>query len=273
MSAAARAGVAVVGSLNWDVTYRLARLPAAGETTNAPARFAGPGGKGANQALAAARLGAAVAMVGCVGTDEAGAAMRDALAQAGVDVRHVEAVEGSSGSAVVLVQDDGENSIVIHPGANARLGAAHVRAAADVLGRAAVVLLGLEVPLEAARAAAELCRGVVVLNPAPAPAEPLPAELLRRVDLLVPNRGELGALAGVPAPESGEQLLAAARRVAARALVVTLGSGGALLCADGAEPLHVPAAPARTLDTTGAGDAFCGALADGLARGLTLEAA
>jgi ribokinase len=287
----ARVDVAVVGSLNWDVTYRLARLPAPGETALAPERFAGPGGKGANQALAAARLGSRVAMVGCVGTDAPGEAMREALARAGVDVRFVVraaaasadaqggaasggAAGAASGGAVVLVQDDGENSIVVHPGANALLSAAHVRAAADVLERAAVVLLGLEVPVEAACAAAELCAGTVVLNPAPAPATPLPPELLKRVDVLVPNRGELGALAGGGEPVAGEELLAAARRVDARALVVTLGTAGALLCSGaGAEPLHVPAAPARAIDTTGAGDAFCGALADGLAHDRSLEQA
>jgi ribokinase len=233
--------------------------------------FRNPGGKGANQAVAAARLGRRVAMVGCVGDDAAGRELLGSLAGAEVDTDRVRVVDGvPSGTAFITVGDDGENQIVISPGANARLTAADVAGAQPVLEAAAVTLLQLEVPLEAVAAAAAAAAGRVVLNPAPV--RDLPGELLAKVDVLVPNRVELAQLAGARPPSSVEDAATLAGRLPARAVVVTLGADGALVVEDG-RVAHVPAVPVRPVDTTAAGDAFCGGLADALAGGASLQEA
>jgi len=262
--------VAVVGSLNLDLVIRVAELPGPGETVSGGDLFRNPGGKGANQAVAAARLGRRVAMVGCVGDDQAGHELLASLEAAGVDGSGVRVVEGvPSGTACITVSEDGENQIVVSPGANARLTPDDVAAAAAVRS-AAVTLLQLEVPLETVAAAARAAGGRVVLNPAPVPA--LPAELLGRIDVLVPNRVELARLAGGPVPRTVEQAAELAGRLGGRAVVVTLGADGALVVEDGRAG-HVPAVPVRPVDTTAAGDAFCGGLADALAGGAGLQEA
>ena len=263
--------VAVVGSLNLDLVVRVARLPGPGETVTGDDVFRNPGGKGANQAVAAARLGRRVAMVGCVGDDAAGRELLGSLADAEVDTARVRVVDGvGSGTAFITVGADGENQIVVSPGANARLTAADVADAGPALEAAAVTLLQLEVPLEAVAAAAATAAGRVVLNPAPV--RDLPTELLAEVDVLVPNRVELAQLAGAGVPETVEEAAALAGRLPARAVVVTLGADGALVVEDG-HLAHVPSVPVRPVDTTAAGDAFCGGLADALAGGASLEAA
>jgi ribokinase len=189
----------------------------------------------------------------------------------GVDVSCV-AVDDRrpSGLAVVVVDDVGENSIVVSAGASGALSVEHVQAAAPLLRAAAVTLLSLEVPLDAVLAGAELAGGAVVLNPAPA--RPLPPALLRRVEVLVPNRGELAALTG-GAVTSEQDVVGSARALdGPRAVLVTLGADGAVLVS-GRDVLRVPAQTVAVVDTTGAGDALCGALADALARGGTLAAA
>jgi ribokinase len=262
--------VAVVGSLNLDLVIRVAELPGPGETVSGGDLFRNPGGKGANQAVAAARLGRRVAMVGCVGDDQAGHELLASLEAAGVDGSGVRVVEGvPSGTARITVSEDGENQIVVSPGANARLTSDDVAAAAAVRS-AAVTLLQLEVPLETVAAAARAAGGRVVLNPAPVRA--LPAELLGRIDVLVPNRVELARLAGGPVPRTVEQAAELAGRLGGRAVVVTLGADGALVVEDGRAG-HVPAVPVRPVDTTAAGDAFCGGLADALAGGSGLQEA
>jgi ribokinase len=262
--------VAVVGSLNLDLVIRVAELPGPGETVSGGDLFRNPGGKGANQAVAAARLGRRVAMVGCVGDDQAGHELLASLEAAGVDGSRVRVVEGvPSGTACITVSEDGENQIVVSPGANARLTPDDVAAAAAVRS-AAVTLLQLEVPLETVAAAARTAGGRVVLNPAPVRA--LPAELLGRIDVLVPNRVELARLAGGPVPRTVEQAAELAGRLGGRAVVVTLGADGALVVEDGRAG-HVPAVPVRPVDTTAAGDAFCGGLADALAGGSGLQEA
>jgi len=262
--------VAVVGSLNLDLVIRVAELPGPGETVSGGDLFRNPGGKGANQAVAAARLGRRVAMVGCVGDDQAGHELLASLEAAGVDGSRVRVVEGvPSGTACITVSEDGENQIVVSPGANARLTPDDVAAAAAVRS-AAVTLLQLEVPLETVAAAARAAGGRVVLNPAPVRA--LPAELLGRIDVLVPNRVELARLAGGPVPRTVEQAAELAGRLGGRAVVVTLGADGALVVEDGRAG-HVPAVPVRPVDTTAAGDAFCGGLADALAGGAGLQEA
>jgi ribokinase len=266
---AAAPAVAVVGSLNLDLVVRVPELPGPGETVSGGDLFRNPGGKGANQAVAAARLGRPVAMVGCVGDDQAGRDLLASLEADGVDASRVRVVDGvPSGTAFITVREDGENQIVVSPGANARLGPDDVAAAAPVLRAASVTLLQLEVPLEAVAAAAGAAGGLVVLNPAPVRA--LPGELLGLLDVLVPNRVELARLAGGPVPRSVEEAARLAGGLAARAVVVTLGADGALVVADGRSS-HVPAVPVQPVDTTAAGDAFCGGLADALAAGAGLE--
>ncbi len=263
--------VTVVGSLNEDVLVAVGRLPGRGETVVGRDAVPAPGGKGANQAAAAGRLsgggaGGAVAMVGRVGADPAGDRQLAALAGAGVDTAGVVRTPGApTGSATIPVEDgSGENLIVVVPGANAALTPADVDVPA--VHRAAVVLLQLEVPLEAVRAAADAATGTVVLTPAPP--RPLPPELLRRVDVLVPNEHELVQLAGADAgARSPAELAALARALGVPTVVVTLGARGALVVpADGPASLQAPP-PVRAVDTTGAGDCFTGALGTALARG------
>jgi ribokinase len=269
---AREASVVVVGSLNLDLVVPVPRHPAPGETVLGGDHFANPGGKGANQAAAAARLGQRVALVGRVGDDDAGRRLVASLNEDGVDTRSVFRTDDApSGIALITVDRAGENAIVVSPGANGRLSAADVASASSLLAGAAVTLLQLEVPLEATIEATRLAAGTVVLNPAPAQA--LPAELLEAVDVLVPNRAELAALAGSDRPETLQEVAAIARRIdGARTVVVTLGAEGALLVHD-EHASHMPAPEIRAVDTTAAGDSFCGALADALERGTSIEAA
>jgi len=252
--------IALVGSINLDVVVGVDRHPAPGETVVGGDRQELPGGKGANQAVAAARLGATVAFVGRVGADDSGRRLRDGLAAEGVDVAHVRVdPDAPTGMALIAVDSAGENTIVVSPGANARVGAADVEAARDVMAGAAVTLVQHEVPEEAVAAAIVAAGGRVVLNPAPARA------LLAAVDVLVPNRGELEALAG----RAGDPIELARGLEAARAVVVTLGAEGAAVV-EGDRVDRIPAPRVEAVDTTGAGDAFCGALAQALDGGAEL---
>lgn len=267
--------VAVVGSANLDLVVAVETVPVAGESVLGGDLRRIPGGKGANQAVAAARLGRRVAMVGRVGDDDAGAVLRTAIGSAGVDTACLLTTEGTpSGTALIAVGADGDNAIVVSPGANGRLAAADVEGSAGVLDSADVVLLQLEVPLEAVSAAAGLARGTVVLNPAPAPVAALPAQLLEQVDVIVPNQTELATLAeqaglshiGDVDPDTA---VALARGLPVSAVVVTLGAAGAMIVTP-ADATHVPAPAVVPVDTTAAGDAFCGALADALVDGADL---
>ena len=268
-----RVSVTVVGSLNQDVLVTVDRLPGRGETVIGRAAVLAPGGKGANQAAAAGRLGPGVHMVGRVGADPAGDRQLAALAEARVNVRQVLRTPGvPTGSATIPVEEgSGENLIVVVPGANAELTPEDV--AVESVRRADVVLLQLETPLETVEAAATAARGTVVLTPAPP--QPLPGGLLDRVDVLVPNEHEIAALAGAPAAErSPAELADLARTVASCSVLVTLGARGALIVpADGGPPLLQAPPPVTAVDTTGAGDCFCGALCQALARGQELPEA
>jgi ribokinase len=264
--------VTVVGSLNEDVVVTVDRLPGRGETVIGSAVAVLPGGKGANQAAAAGRLGTGVHMVGRVGDDPAAGRQLAALADARVNVGRVQSTEGvPTGTATIPVEaEGGENLIVVVPGANAELTPADVDV--ESVHRAGVLLLQLETPLATVQAAAAATRGTVVLNPAPP--QQLPAELLAAVDVLVPNEHELRRLAG--APDGGAtpaELAALARGLAAHSVVVTLGERGALVVpADGPVLLQAPPR-VEPVDTTGAGDCFCGALSSALDRGETLPEA
>jgi ribokinase len=252
--------IALVGSINLDILVGVDRHPAPGETVLGDDRQELPGGKGANQAVAAARLGAEVAFVGRVGDDDAGRRLRDGLAAEGVDVTHVRVdADAPTGLALIAVDRAGENTIVVSSGANARVSAADVEAAREVLANAAVTLVQHEVPEDAVAAAIAGAGGTVVLNPAPA------RPIVAPVDVLVPNRGELEALAG----RAGDPVELARSLDAARAVVVTLGSEGAVVI-EGSRVERIPAPQVDAVDTTGAGDAFCGALAQALDAGADL---
>ncbi|GHE08739.1 ribokinase [Klenkia taihuensis] len=260
----------VAGSLNEDLVVTVGRLPGRGETVIGSAVELLPGGKGANQAAAAGRLGDGVAMVGRVGDDDAGARQLAALREAGVDTALVQATPGvPTGSATIPVEaEGGENLIVVVPGANGEVTPADVDVPA-VRG-AGVLLLQLETPVPTVVAAARACTGTVVLNPAPA--QPLPAELLAEVDVLVPNEHELADLAGAGADDLAG-LAGLARGLAARSVVVTLGGNGVLVVPAEGPALHQPPLPVSPVDTTGAGDCFCGALCTALDRGSALAEA
>ncbi|MHB8293396.1 MAG: PfkB family carbohydrate kinase [Acidimicrobiales bacterium] len=266
-----RAGsdIVVVGSVNRDYVLAVERRPEPGETIGGARLSMGPGGKGANQAVAAAASGAQVCMVARVGGDAGGAAAIEDLERRGVGIRLVEPVAGmATGAAFVLLTPDGANAIIVAPGANAALTAAEVARASGSIARAGVVVCQLEVPVEAVEAAASASSAgtLFVLNAAPA-AE-VPPALLERVDVLVVNEVEAAALGAAPAPgrRPREWALDAAASLCSRgprAAIVTLGPAGAAAWISG-EPLFVPAPEVQVLDTTGAGDVFVGALAASL---------
>ena len=262
--------IAVVGSANLDLVVEVDTIPLVGETVLGGDLRRIPGGKGANQAVAAARLGRHVAMIGRLGDDEGGTMLRSALDGDGVDTRHLlTTADVPNGVALISVGADGDNAIVVSPGANGRVAPADIEAAGAILDTAAVTLLQLEVPLDAVAAAAARAGGTVILNPAPAPPEPLPMSLLADVDVLVPNQTELATIAGHDGPVDLATAAELAIRLPSPSVIVTLGAEGALVVLDG-EATHVPAPVVRPVDTTAAGDSFCGALADGLVRGLDL---
>ena len=264
--------VVVVGSSNTDFVVEAAHIACAGETLLGGTLGVHAGGKGANQAVAAARAGARVAFVGAFGADDLGRAAVRGLRTEGIGLAHAARKRRvRSGVALITVARDGENAIVVAPGANARLAPADVSRAAPALRRADVVLAQLEVPLETVARALRLARKAgarTILNPAPAPAKRLPRALLEAASFLTPNRGEFAALTrgrrGAPAKRAG---LFFDRGV--EVVIVTLGSAGVDVVTPGGAR-RVRAFRARPVDTVGAGDCFNGALAAELARGAEL---
>ncbi|CAM3312601.1 Ribokinase [Arthrobacter ulcerisalmonis] len=262
----------MVGSINLDQVVRLARHPQPGETLLGSSFTLLPGGKGANQALAAARCGATVSLVGAVGNDPNAALATALLETSGIDLSAVTTVEAPTGVALINVADDGENTIVVVPGANASVDAAAVRRSAAVVADAAVVVLQGEIPAEGIAVAASLATGRVLLNLAPVIAVD-PAVILAANPLVV-NEHE-GALvlaqldqdAAVPADDHA--LVAALRALGIPAVVLTRGADGAICSDDGGTHL-VPAPKVDAVDTSGAGDAFVGALSTRLAAGESL---
>lgn len=263
--------VVVVGSANLDLVTVTATLPLPGETLLATSYAEFPGGKGSNQATAAARMGAKVSFVGRRGPDAAGEILAATLADEGIDVEHFRIADAPTGRALVMVDDAAENSIIVVQGANAEMSAAAVSAARDLIAAADVVVCQLEVPVEAVLSAARTARGRFVLNPAPA--QPLPEALLAAVDVLVVNETEYETVLGASLPGDLTEIAAVARRPGMPATVVaTLGARGAAVCHGGTVTLVSPPA-VQVVDTTGAGDTFVGALAAELAAGLDLEQA
>jgi ribokinase len=261
-----------IGSLNMDLVVRCERLPRAGETIVGHDFFTAAGGKGANQAVAAARLGGRVAMAGCVGRDAFGAALRASLDEAGVDTDAVATVDRPTGTALITVDAAGINTIVVVPGANAACDIALVDRALARAGGPGILLLQHEIPAaanaHAIRAAGE-AGWFVLVNPAPA--RPVATDLMRMIDLIAPNETEAAAIAGRAVAGRADALAAARalRAMGARNVVITLGGEGAVLC-DAAGAWHCPAVPVAAVDTTAAGDAYIGALAVALADGSTL---
>jgi ribokinase len=261
----------VVGSVNTDLVVRGPRIPVPGETVTGGTFLRADGGKGANQAVAAARLGADVILVARVGTDDLGTDSVAGLRSEGIDVGHVTAdPEHPTGVALIMVDRAGENSILVAPGANAHLGVEDVEAARSAIESADVLLTQLESPLEAVQHAVEIARAAgvtVMLNPAPA--RPLPESLLRSVHVLTPNRTEAALLSGESDPGAAADAL---RAMGCDTVVVTLGAEGALLVSH-AERVLLPGFSVVAEDTTAAGDAFSGGLAVALAEGEDLAGA
>jgi ribokinase len=261
----------VVGSLNTDHVATVDRLPVGGETVTGSSYLVAAGGKGLNQAVAAARQGASVAFVGCVGDDGPGRQLVNLLRDEGVDVHHVRVVHGeATGVALVTVAATGDNTVVVASLANRSVGSDDVEAAGDLIDRARVLLTQLEVPVGAVTAALQRARAagvVTVLNPAPATG-PLPSGLLGLVDVLIPNETEAAALTGLAVADAAEAL----RREGPSTVVVTLGSAGALMASEAGVAAVAPF-DVDAVDPTGAGDAFCGTLASALATGEPLEVA
>jgi ribokinase len=261
--------VLVVGSANADLVIRAGRIPRPGETVLGGDLATHPGGKGANQAVAAARLGAGVRFIGRVGDDALGQLLTNSLAAAGVDVSHLFITRGCpTGVALIVVDDTGQNAICVSPGANAHLTPSDLDVAESAFDGAAVCLLQLEIPMETVRHALALCKrfGVMtILNPAPAPATPLPESFM--VAVLTPNESEAAALCDANEPATIDQAAELAKQLARRssgAVIVTLGGEGAVVADDeGIE--HIPAHAVNVIDATGAGDTFSGALACALA--------
>ncbi|MFI2752129.1 ribokinase [Cellulomonas sp. P22] len=259
--------VVVIGSVNLDIAVRVPRIAGPGETLLASSMSRSGGGKGANQAVAAARAGADTSFLGCLGDDADGARLRDSLTASGVRTDLVATVDAPTGTALISVDDGGENAIVVVPGANAAVAAPSAEqreriAAADVL------LAQLEIPQAAVVAAARARRtgAVFILNAAPS--APLSDELWSLIDILVVNQHEALDLCGPDAGDVDQATRALTERVPL--VVVTLGSAGAVVARRGAAPARIPSPVVVAVDTTAAGDTFCGFVAAALARGLDI---
>jgi ribokinase len=258
-----------------DFVVRTPRLPAAGETILGGPFDTSPGGKGANQAVAAARMGADVMMIGRVGADAYGGQMRDVLAGEGVDVANIiQRADAATGVALITVDDaHGENTIVVAGGANRTLAAVDVDAARAAIEAADVLLMQLEIPVDTVAHAIGTARSAdvrIVLNAAPG--TKLPETLLEGAHVLIVNRGEAAMLAGADVKDDPAEIAERLAATGAAAVAITLGAEGALLC-DGSGARRIPAAKVEPVDTVGAGDAFAGALAAALARGAELDEA
>jgi len=248
--------------MNMDLVVRTPRIPTPGETVLGGAYRTFPGGKGANQAVAASRMGAAVTLIGCIGTDPHGQKLRAALEAERLDLsRVITRPDEATGLALITVTEAGENTIVVSPGANATLTAMDIEAAAAAITGADVLLVQLEVPNAAVVAAVQAARAagvVVILNAAPA--RVLGVDVLRSVDVLVVNRPEAAILLGMDPSIDPARLTLRLPELGPATVILTQGAHGAILAHKG-RPRRVPSVPVQAIDSVGAGDAFCGALA------------
>jgi ribokinase len=270
-------GVVVVGSANTDMVVASRRLPRPGETVLGGSFYEAAGGKGANQAVAAARAGARVAFVGCVGADALGRRTREDLVREGIDITHLAELEGvASGVALILVDEEGNNLISVAPGANSALSPALIEGAEELIGRARVILAQLEVPLPGvgrALSAARAAGKTTVLNTAPLPPEGLPLDWLERIDVLIANEEETSTLAErFDGGKRPEETAAALVSLGVGKVVVTLGGEGGIVREGERPPWRYPGVEAEAVDTVGAGDCFCGWLAACMAEGMDFPA-
>ena len=268
--------IVIVGSVNTDMVISADHFPLPGETlmgTNFMTNF---GGKGANQAVAAARMGGQTVFIGKVGNDNFGTSIISNLESEGINVSHLYTTqETSTGVALITTIPSGENSIIVNAGANGQLTADDVRDSEEVIAEAGTVLMQLETPVAALTEAAKLGKkhgAFTVLNPAPA--SPLPHELLENIDLLIPNETEASSISGVEIKDESTAMeaISAIQGMGVKNVIITVGSKGAIAKVDG-KMIMVPAFKVKAIDTTAAGDTFCGALCVALSEGKDIEAA
>ncbi len=267
--------IVVVGSINMDLVARVVRLPRPGETVHGRNFQTIPGGKGANQAVAVARLGVRVTLIGRVGEDSFGETLLRSLAGSGVVTEQVLVTpECSSGVALIGVGDDGANSITVVAGANGRLMPEDIKSRAEVIRSADALIVQLETPLDTVVTAIRIARqaGVrTILDPAPAPSLPLPPDVME-VDVISPNQTEAELLTGIVVDDlaSAERAARRLQELGAREVALKLGHWGAMICTAEGRVEHIPATKVDVIDTTAAGDAFTAALAVALVEGCTL---
>lgn len=269
--------IVVIGAANMDLVCRVARVPKQGETLLGQDLMTFPGGKAANQAVAAARLGARTHFIGCIGDDYYGQTLLQGLQKEGVGTEYIKIdSQASTGSALILVEDKGDNTVVVAPGANNRLSPEDIDNAEPLIQSAGIVLLQLEIPLETVQHAIELCRKhsvFTMLDPAPAPPRKMPQEMFQ-VDALTPNQSEAEALIRhdkderdkideMTAKDFGLRLL----EKGPKTVIMKLGAQGAMIIEEGKRTRHYKACEVKPVDTTAAGDAFAGALAVALVEG------
>lgn len=267
--------ILVIGSSNTDMTIKSPRLPAPGETILGGTFVMGPGGKGANQAVAASRLGGDVTFICKVGRDMFGENAVKGYQKEGIDTSHTLYSDQASGTALILVDDSGENCIAVAPGANGDLSPADIDSVADVIKKADYLILQLEIPVESVLRAAKIAHeaGVyVILNPAPACK--LPEEIFKYISLITPNQTESALMTGIEVKDEASRTKAieSFHKMGVKDVIVTLGSKGSLVC-QGNEQIMVEALKVKAVDATAAGDTFCGAVCVALSEGKALEEA
>ena len=268
----------VIGSSNMDLVVSTEHFPLPGQTVMGKKFMTNFGGKGANQAVAASLLGGDVTFICKVGNDNYGREMIEKFQKDGIDTQYVTATDqAATGIAVITVDANGENTIVVASGANGLLTSEDIRNAEPAISQADVLLMQLETPIEPLCTAAQMAHKkgkYVILNPAPAPKTPLPSDLLRHIDLIIPNETEATSITGVEIPDlqSAERALEALKKMGAKDAMITLGEKGVLAYEDGKVKLF-PACKVQAIDTTAAGDTFCGALSVAICQGQGMKEA
>ena len=268
--------IVVIGSSNTDMVIRTKNLPRPGETVLGGTFFMNAGGKGANQAVACARLGGAVTFVCKTGNDVFGHQAYQLFDDEGIDPSYVFSdPKNPSGVALILVDDNAENSIAVASGSNSNLVTADIDNSLDAIENSEIVLMQLEIPIKTIEYAAQIAKSrgkMVILNPAPAPTEPLPISILKNIDLITPNETEAELISGIPVVDE-TSAIAAAKRMAelgVKKIIITMGSKGAMLYEDGEAEL-IPSIRVKAVDTTAAGDCFNGALTIAISEGRSLK--